>query len=504
MELSNKLKNIWKTRDELTPRNFRAALLPCALVLLLSIVIGDLRYLDQRLAVFGIDSNVLVQIAFGIGFLPIILLKERHTHLLLRMSVFAQAALLTAQLSMEPGYPRLLIYLAFHFANGVSTACALYLFAFALNNVERLFTMVAAKLCLGLTYLLFASEPVAALLQGIGSIAVMLAQVAVVFVIREKPAPAKQPSAKESLAKHGERESGARGSGARGSGARESRARESGARESGVSTIIALNMIFHIITLMTLYIVYKETTVSATLFGVGGLISVAVIFVVMLVFNYSAMHLWSLCLVCTVLGIGALHYTPAIAINGGSLFYGIGEGLGFVIIYYLMGGALKRSGSFKLLRLFCLFNFVNYAIINGVFFTLYDHLDAPNLSLAFPAILVLTLACLLVAPILHDKLFRTDWTDGYHMADMPLYAEALKQVEQLDIENKYGLSPREKDVCTLRLKSLSVRQISGELGIAFHTANNHYRSLYRKLNINSKGELFLLFGAQPPVDKAGS
>jgi len=473
MVVTDKLQNMWKARDELTPRNFRAALLPSALVLLLSIIIGDLRYLDQRLVVFGLDPNVLIQIAFGLGFLPIIFSKERHTRMLLRLSVLAQAALLAAQLSMEPGYPRLFVYLAFHFANGVSTACALYLFAFALNNVERLFTMVAAKSCLGLTYLLFESAQVAAFLRGIGSVLVMLALVTVVFFIKENSAPINQPISKQS------------------------------ARESGVSTIIALNMIFHVITLMTLYIVYQETTVSATLFGVGGLVSVAAIFVVMLVFNYSALHLWSLCLVCTVLGVGALHYTHAIAVNGGSLFYGIGEGLGFVIIYYLVGGALKRSGSFKLLRLFCLFNFVNYAVINGVFFTFYDHLDAPNLYLAFPVILVLTLVCLLIAPILHNKLFRTDWTDGYHMADMPLYAEALKHVEQLDIENKYSLSPREKDVCALLLKGLSVRQISGELGIAFHTANNHYRSLYRKLGISSKGELFFIFGAGSPVGPVG-
>ncbi len=59
------------------------------------------------------------------------------------------------------------------------------------------------------------------------------------------------------------------------------------------------------------------------------------------------------------------------------------------------------------------------------------------------------------------------------------------------------LAPREKEVCALLLKSFTVRQIAGELGLAFATVNGYYRSLYRKLGINSKAELFMRFGAEP-------
>ena len=63
------------------------------------------------------------------------------------------------------------------------------------------------------------------------------------------------------------------------------------------------------------------------------------------------------------------------------------------------------------------------------------------------------------------------------------------------------LAPREKEVCALLLKSLSVKQIAGELGLAFSTVNGYYRSLYRKLEINSKAELFMRFGAESPTDQ---
>jgi DNA-binding CsgD family transcriptional regulator len=57
-----------------------------------------------------------------------------------------------------------------------------------------------------------------------------------------------------------------------------------------------------------------------------------------------------------------------------------------------------------------------------------------------------------------------------------------------------GLSPREKEICGYLLKGLSIKQIGYELHISFDTVNSHYRSLYRKLGISSKAELFIRFG----------
>jgi DNA-binding CsgD family transcriptional regulator len=55
------------------------------------------------------------------------------------------------------------------------------------------------------------------------------------------------------------------------------------------------------------------------------------------------------------------------------------------------------------------------------------------------------------------------------------------------------LSPREKEICLLLLRGLSLKQIGYELHISFDTVNSHYRSLYRKLGISSKAELFIKF-----------
>jgi DNA-binding CsgD family transcriptional regulator len=57
-----------------------------------------------------------------------------------------------------------------------------------------------------------------------------------------------------------------------------------------------------------------------------------------------------------------------------------------------------------------------------------------------------------------------------------------------------GLSPREKEICLLLLQAYSLKQIGYELKISFSTVNTHYQSLYRKLGISSKAELFMKFG----------
>jgi len=76
-------------------------------------------------------------------------------------------------------------------------------------------------------------------------------------------------------------------------------------------------------------------------------------------------------------------------------------------------------------------------------------------------------------------------------------AEVKETVSKADMLDHLGLTPREKEVCVLLLKSLSVKQIAGELGLAFATVNGYYRSLYRKLGVSSKAELFLRFGPEP-------
>lgn len=97
---------------------------------------------------------------------------------------------------------------------------------------------------------------------------------------------------------------------------------------------------------------------------------------------------------------------------------------------------------------------------------------------------------------LHDRFERTR-TDALQKD----IREGLRErkstretVEGLD------LTAREKEVVSLLLAGDSQKMIAAKLSVSLSTVSFHTRNLYRKLNIQSKGELFALFmESEPPV-----
>jgi len=63
----------------------------------------------------------------------------------------------------------------------------------------------------------------------------------------------------------------------------------------------------------------------------------------------------------------------------------------------------------------------------------------------------------------------------------------------LHMFRKYKLSNREIEVCKLLLQGFTMRQIAAILSLAYPTVNTYCTSIYRKLNINSRTELLLVF-----------
>ncbi|MCX8086325.1 MAG: response regulator transcription factor [Rhodocyclaceae bacterium] len=53
------------------------------------------------------------------------------------------------------------------------------------------------------------------------------------------------------------------------------------------------------------------------------------------------------------------------------------------------------------------------------------------------------------------------------------------------------LTPRECEVLSLLARGLRIAEISRELGISHHTAGDHVKNIYRKLNISSRAEAAL-------------
>ncbi|MCL2801886.1 MAG: LuxR family transcriptional regulator, partial [Treponema sp.] len=74
-----------------------------------------------------------------------------------------------------------------------------------------------------------------------------------------------------------------------------------------------------------------------------------------------------------------------------------------------------------------------------------------------------------------------------------------KQIEKILNNNplpqinfdSFNLSPREKEICTLLLTKLSMKQIASVLNLTYNGVTFHVRNLYQKMNVQSRTELIV-------------
>ncbi len=54
-------------------------------------------------------------------------------------------------------------------------------------------------------------------------------------------------------------------------------------------------------------------------------------------------------------------------------------------------------------------------------------------------------------------------------------------------KDDYGLSTRECEILELMVKGLIKKEIAQQIGVSYHTVNNHLRSIYEKLHVHTRG-----------------
>lgn len=168
-----------------------------------------------------------------------------------------------------------------------------------------------------------------------------------------------------------------------------------------------------------------------------------------------------------------------------ALLLGIGNTVGMINMYYIIGVVGKKYNSMRYLRLSIIF----IGICGGISGLLLGNLitDINTFEISIMASLIsaaVMLMFLMVSPVMAQARYEKDW--GKDSANVEI------DHEQRHVFEKYQLSKRETEVCELLLKGYTLRQISAILEIAYSTVNTYCTSLYRKLGINSRTELLLL------------
>jgi len=472
------IKSLFQTRDELSFRNIRAALWPVLLVFPVSVIMGNLRYYGHSIALGGFATNELMFFMLGLGWLILSFTPKKIIIPLLKISAVLSALLLSFLIFLPMGSWQFTLYLALKFCNGLCAACAFCLFCFVLNNVERLAGMIIIQLYYGFYYASWNIFPDFHTAENTWAGAVVMAVFLVtVFCIDAGfKSAAKKNIEDRSKSVFMELNTG------------------SGGKGSGVLFVIGLGVVHYMIMCMSNYIEWAESSVSSFAFGLGTVISIAFIIFIQLFKGKSALYIWLMFLAFTLFGLGALLLDTSAAIISGSFIYGLGDSLGYIIICYMCAGAIKRSKSLKMFKIYCFVFFIQYFFISGIFSFYFNYFDAPNKFLAFAVVLVLVSLCLLFMPLIQKRLFDADWTDGLYLRDMEGYAGPLVETEEINKKEKLNLTPREQEIFTMLLKGTSPKDIAYTLKISYETVHHHQKNMYRKLGIQSIQELFTRFG----------
>jgi len=464
-ERGSPITRLFKIRDELSFRNIRKEMLPFLFIFPVSVVMGNLRYYDYSIALAGFRSSELTFFVLGFGWLILTLIPKRLIMPFLRIAAFFSALIPPLLIFMPVGFGWFTLYMVSKFFNGLCAACAFFLFCFMLNNIERLFGMALIQFYYGLYYAawnIFPAFHTAS--ETWGAVFITVVFLVIVLLCGNKQ--------------------------------REINCEEDG-KGSGVPFVIGLHIVFYMIVCMVNYIEWGENSFSAFAFGLGTFISVAVVIIVQLLIGRSALYLWLMFLVFSLLGLGILLYDTQLTLVSGSFAYGLGDGIGYIVICYMCAGAIKRSKSLKMFKLYCLMFFAEYFIISGLFSLYFNFFNETDRFLAFGIVLVLVCVSLLLMPFLQKKLFDADWTDGLYLRDMEEYILPFEQTKEINNKNSLDLTPREEEIFTMLLTGKAPKEIAYILKISYYTVLFHQKNLYRKLGIQSRAELFARYNTIP-------
>ncbi len=232
----------------------------------------------------------------------------------------------------------------------------------------------------------------------------------------------------------------------------------------------------------------------------AGLLIIAIALIIQGVFRRSMWHMWNVVLLLAVAGMILLWLPGSISQTLGPFLLDMMMTLFIYALFAMLSGIIKRCGRYRFFRRFMLILYigmVSTAAASGALSAIWPGDTLLILTVFIGAAFV---AILLLSPVISQQLFMPRWIEDFRGVDIcsdevAEEAPAPKPVDRLEASN---LTPREKQVAALLLEGLTMRQIAPEMDIAFSTVGTYCKSIYRKLGINSRSELFLWFNETPP------
>ncbi len=455
------LRSIWRKSDGIRLSDLRRdrAIYFLAYTLELVLYAVRQRFLPIRVGLFGFAGSTVIYVAHVLASLGVMMLWSARFRPLIRVSVAVMLAGFIPFIFLPEGYLRLAFGVIAYAGLGGAVTSARCGYAFAANNAERLVGILL--MLVGVAFVKLASSLGAAGFAVSAALPLLLLGGLswCLLRFREEDFTVKEKADKGD----------ARG-------------------------------LYWAFVFFTAYFtidgyLWNMTDISLqpkyTILCLGMLAAAFLLFAALVWFRLNTWFLWNLFFFCALamalfalfapqLGTEVPHY----------LFSGLAI-LGWPLCIYMLGCAQRRFASYALLKR-CTLIFVLLTpfttISDDVLYGLVPE-HYPLIALIY--VLVIVFGLLILSPFSYRHLFAAEWESDLHRSDMRLLQD---KVEEVDRFGGYDLTPRQREVAALLLAAKTRRQIAGELGLSESTVKMHTSDLYRKLGINSRVELFRLFG----------
>ncbi len=417
------------------------------------------QFLSIGAGLFGISGWTIAHTAHMIASLVFILLWSCRFKKLIYVSVGLMIVGFLPFLFLPVGVPRTLFAVLFYIGLGGAVTSARCGFAFAANNAERLVGMLT----------MFTSVAVIRFVRSLGAEGIIVTYIlplallaALCFCLlgfKEEDFEVKTDSTKED--------------------------------KKGLYWAFALFALYFSFDGYNASLVHGYKNPDFLFFFIGMLIAGLFMFLSISKFSLNTWHIWNAFFIASFcMGLFA-YFAPQLGTEKPQYLFGGLSMIGWPLCIYTLGCAQRRFASYKLLKQCTLV----YVLLSPVITISSDLVEsyAPNalplVSMLF--ILLLGIIFLILSPFYYKHLFSADWISDIYAPDMALLKEKVEEKERFE---GYKLTPRQKEIATLLLAAKTGRQIAGELGLSEPTVKMHTSELYKRLGINSRIELFRLFG----------
>jgi DNA-binding CsgD family transcriptional regulator len=204
--------------------------------------------------------------------------------------------------------------------------------------------------------------------------------------------------------------------------------------------------------------------------------------------------MWKIFLIGSLFSMAVLALDGILNLKVGSLLFGVAHSLGYISIYFLIGGSAQMTGCLRMFRWFCVVVFFLSFILDPMIANIFAGLNDKNNIVALMLMVIVVSITFSRYSILYKRVFETDWIRNLNIIKRkPQIAKTDEINKETDKAEGLGLTPREKQLFTLMLTDMSVKEIMIELEISKGTFNFHSANLYRKLEIQSRTELLVKF-----------